>query len=39
MYDIKDDDIYASVNTLAPSSLERQLPLLELLKVWPCTDF
>ncbi|AQK69479.1 Nuclear pore complex protein NUP205 [Zea mays] len=32
MYDIKDDDIYASVNTLAPSSLERQLPLLELLK-------
>lgn len=32
MYDIKDDDIYASVNTLAPSSIERQLPLLELLK-------
>lgn len=40
MYDIKDDDIYAaSVNTLAPSSIERQLPLLELLKVCPCTDF
>ncbi|CAD6251488.1 unnamed protein product [Miscanthus lutarioriparius] len=32
MYDIKDDDIYASVNTLAPSSISRQLPLLELLK-------
>ncbi|CAD6247641.1 unnamed protein product [Miscanthus lutarioriparius] len=32
MYDIKDDNIYASVNTLAPSSIERQLPLLELLK-------
>ncbi|KAG2649322.1 hypothetical protein PVAP13_1NG109800 [Panicum virgatum] len=32
MYDINDDDIYASVNTSAPSSIERQLPLLELLK-------
>ncbi|WVZ77434.1 hypothetical protein U9M48_025299 [Paspalum notatum var. saurae] len=32
MYDIKDDDIYASVNTLASSSIERKLPLLELLK-------
>jgi hypothetical protein len=39
MYDINDDDIYASVNTSAPSSIERQLPLLELLKVCPCTDF
>ncbi|KAG2656841.1 nuclear pore complex protein NUP205-like isoform X2 [Panicum virgatum] len=32
MYDINDDDIYASVNTSAPSSIERQLPQLELLK-------
>ncbi|OEL25614.1 Nuclear pore complex protein NUP205 [Dichanthelium oligosanthes] len=32
MYGINDDDIYASVNTSAPSSIERQLPLLELLK-------
>ncbi|CAN6243490.1 unnamed protein product [Urochloa humidicola] len=32
MYDINDDDIYPSVNTSAPSSIERQLPLLELLK-------
>ncbi|RLN07047.1 hypothetical protein C2845_PM11G20510 [Panicum miliaceum] len=32
MYDINDDDIYASVNTSAPSSIGRQLPLLELLK-------
>ena len=39
MYDINDDDIYASVNTSAPSSIERQLPQLELLKVCPCTDF
>nr|CAB3449258.1 unnamed protein product [Digitaria exilis] len=32
MYDINEDDIYASVSTSAPSSIERQLPLLELLK-------
>jgi nuclear pore complex protein Nup205 len=38
MYDINDDDIYTSVNTSAPSPIERQLPLLELLKVCLCTD-
>ncbi|KAK3156306.1 hypothetical protein QOZ80_2AG0105440 [Eleusine coracana subsp. coracana] len=32
MYDIKDDDIYASVNTPTPSSITGQLPVLELLK-------
>uniref|UniRef100_I1NYC7 Nuclear pore complex protein NUP205 n=1 Tax=Oryza glaberrima TaxID=4538 RepID=I1NYC7_ORYGL len=37
MYDIKDDDIYAAVNASGPSttshaSIDRQLPVLELLK-------
>ncbi|TVU02504.1 hypothetical protein EJB05_51989 [Eragrostis curvula] len=32
MYDLKDDDIYASINTSAPSSIAGQLPVLELLK-------
>uniref|UniRef100_A0A0D9VDH3 Nuclear pore complex protein NUP205 n=1 Tax=Leersia perrieri TaxID=77586 RepID=A0A0D9VDH3_9ORYZ len=37
MYEIKDDDIYAAVNTSGPStiphsSIDRQLPVLELLK-------
>lgn len=40
MYDLKDEDIYASVNTSAPSSTTGQLPVLELLKVRQhATDF
>lgn len=39
MYDIKDDDIYAAFNTSGPStsnaSVEKQLPVLELVKVCP----
>ena len=39
MYDIKDDDIYAAFNTSGHStsnaSIEKQLPVLELVKVCP----
>jgi hypothetical protein len=39
MYDIKDDDIYAAFSTSGPStsnaSIEKQLPVLELVKVCP----
>ncbi len=43
MYDIKDDDIYAAVNASGPSttshaSIDRQLPVLELLKVCSIVD-
>jgi hypothetical protein len=33
MYNIKDDDIYASINRAAPSSVAEQLHVVELLKV------
>ncbi|XP_037446873.1 nuclear pore complex protein NUP205-like [Triticum dicoccoides] len=40
MYDIKDDDIYAAFNTSGPStsnaSVEKQLPVLELVKDFMC---
>ncbi|KAM0920997.1 hypothetical protein ACQ4PT_007209 [Festuca glaucescens] len=40
MYDIKDDDIYAAFSTSGPStsnaSIEKQLPVLELVKDFMC---
>ncbi|KAM0844864.1 hypothetical protein ACQ4PT_056786 [Festuca glaucescens] len=40
MYDIKDDDIYAAFSTFGPStsnaSIEKQLPVLELVKDFMC---